>query len=103
METLPFLPEIKIRGENLTYSDGVLTYTVGDKGPINLGRVPRGRRPLRGVVRDLTVLTITADPAVPKYGTNVAPTACGAKVVVGWVGRLRPGCFGSGIKRTGQG
>jgi len=31
VETLPFLPEIKIRGENLTYEDGVLTYTVGDK------------------------------------------------------------------------
>ena len=33
VETLPFLPEIKIRGENLTYSDGVLEYTVGDKAP----------------------------------------------------------------------
>ena len=33
VETLPFLPEIKIRGENLTYADGVLTYTVGDKAP----------------------------------------------------------------------
>ncbi len=33
VETLPFLPEIKIRGENLTYSDGVLEYTVGDKPP----------------------------------------------------------------------
>ena len=33
VETLPFLPEIKIRGENLTYSDGVLKYTVGDKPP----------------------------------------------------------------------
>ena len=33
VETLPFLPEIKIRGENLTYEDGVLTYTVGDKAP----------------------------------------------------------------------
>ena len=33
VETLPFLPEIKIRGENLTYSDGVLKYTVGDKLP----------------------------------------------------------------------
>ena len=31
--TLPLLPEIKIRGENLTYDDGVLTYTVGDKPP----------------------------------------------------------------------
>jgi hypothetical protein len=31
-ETLPFLPEIKIRGENLTYEDdGVLNYNVGDK------------------------------------------------------------------------
>ena len=28
--TLPLLPEIKIRGEDLTYDDGVLTYTVGD-------------------------------------------------------------------------
>ena len=33
VETLPFLPEIKIRGENLTYAGGVLTYTVGDKAP----------------------------------------------------------------------
>ena len=34
VETLPLLPEIKIRGENLTYEeDGVLTYTVGDKAP----------------------------------------------------------------------
>ena len=33
VETLPFLPEIKIRGENLVYADGVLTYTVGDKPP----------------------------------------------------------------------
>ena len=33
VETLPFLPEIKIRGENLTYADGILTYTVGDKNP----------------------------------------------------------------------
>ena len=33
VETLPLLPEIKIRGENLTYADGVLTYTVGDKAP----------------------------------------------------------------------
>ena len=33
VETLPFLPEIKIRGENLTYDEGVLTYTVGDKPP----------------------------------------------------------------------
>ena len=33
VETLPFLPEIKIRGENLTYDEGVLTYTVGDKAP----------------------------------------------------------------------
>ena len=33
VETLPFLPEIKIRGENLTYADGVLTYTVGGKAP----------------------------------------------------------------------
>ena len=33
VETLPFLPEIKIRGENLTYSDGLLKYTVGDKPP----------------------------------------------------------------------
>ena len=33
-ETLPFLPEVKIRGENLVYADdGVLTYTVGDKAP----------------------------------------------------------------------
>ena len=33
VETLSFLPEVKIRGENLTYEDGVLTYTVGDKAP----------------------------------------------------------------------
>ena len=33
VETLPFLPEIKIRGENLSYDDGVLKYTVGDKKP----------------------------------------------------------------------
>ena len=33
VETLPFLPEIKIRGENLTYEDGVLRYEVGDKPP----------------------------------------------------------------------
>ena len=33
VETLPLLPEIKIRGENLTYDDGVLTYTVDDKAP----------------------------------------------------------------------
>jgi len=33
VETLPFLPEIKIRGENLTYDDGALKYTVGDKPP----------------------------------------------------------------------
>ena len=34
VETLPLLPEIKIRGENLTYEDGVLTYNVGgDKPP----------------------------------------------------------------------
>ena len=33
VETLPFLPEIKIRGENLTYAGGVLTYTVGGKAP----------------------------------------------------------------------
>ena len=34
VETLPFLPEIKIRGENLSYEDdGVLTYNVGDKPP----------------------------------------------------------------------
>ena len=31
--TLPLVPSIKIRGENLTYEDGVLTYTVGDKAP----------------------------------------------------------------------
>ena len=31
--TLPLVPEIKIRGDNLTYADGVLTYTVGDKAP----------------------------------------------------------------------
>ena len=33
VETLPFLPEIKIRGENLTYDEGILTYTVGGKAP----------------------------------------------------------------------
>ncbi len=33
VETLPFLPEVKIRGENLTYDEGILTYTVGDKAP----------------------------------------------------------------------
>ena len=33
VETLPLVPSIKIRGENLTYADGVLTYTVGDKVP----------------------------------------------------------------------
>ena len=33
VETLPFLPEIKIRGENLTYDEGVLNFTVGDKSP----------------------------------------------------------------------
>ncbi len=33
VETLPLLPEIKIRGENLTYDEGILTYTVGDKAP----------------------------------------------------------------------
>ena len=34
VETLPFLPEIKIRGENLAYDeDGLLKYTVGDKPP----------------------------------------------------------------------
>ena len=34
LETLPLLPEIKIRGENLVYADdGVLNYTVGDKPP----------------------------------------------------------------------
>ena len=33
VETLPFLPEVKIRGENLVYADGVLNYTVGDKPP----------------------------------------------------------------------
>ena len=33
VETLPFLPEVKIRGDGLTYADGVLTYTVGDKPP----------------------------------------------------------------------
>ena len=33
VETLPFLPEIKIRGENLVYADGVLSYTVGNKAP----------------------------------------------------------------------
>jgi len=33
VETLPFLPEVEIRGDGLTYSDGVLKYTVGDKPP----------------------------------------------------------------------
>ena len=33
VETLPFLPEVKIRGENLSYDDGLLEYTVGDKPP----------------------------------------------------------------------
>ena len=33
VETLPLVPSIKIRGENLTYADGVLTYTVGGKAP----------------------------------------------------------------------
>ena len=33
VETLPLLPEIKIRGDGLTYADGVLTYTVGSKPP----------------------------------------------------------------------
>ena len=33
VETLPLLPEVKIRGENLTYEDGVLYYEVGDKPP----------------------------------------------------------------------
>ena len=33
VETLPFLPEIKIRGENLSYENGILNYTVGDKPP----------------------------------------------------------------------
>ena len=33
VQTLPLLPEIKIRGENLTYEDGVLNYNVGDKPP----------------------------------------------------------------------
>ena len=33
VETLPLLPEVKIRGENLTYEDGVLCYNVGDKQP----------------------------------------------------------------------
>ena len=33
VETLPLLPEIKIRGENLTYEDGLLDYNVGDKPP----------------------------------------------------------------------
>ena len=33
VETLPFLPEVKIRGENLTYDEGILGYTVGDKAP----------------------------------------------------------------------
>ena len=31
--TLPLVPSIKIRGENLTYEDGVLTYNVGNKAP----------------------------------------------------------------------
>ena len=30
---MPFLPEVKIRGENLTYEDGILEYEVGDKLP----------------------------------------------------------------------
>ena len=33
VETLPFLPEVKIRGDGLSYDDGVLEYTVGDKRP----------------------------------------------------------------------
>ena len=34
VETLPFLPEVEIRGENLSYDGGgVLKYTVGDKPP----------------------------------------------------------------------
>ena len=33
VETLPFLPEIKIRGDDLTYDEGVLSYTVGNKAP----------------------------------------------------------------------
>ena len=33
VETLPLLPEVNIRGENLTYEDGLLTYEVGDKPP----------------------------------------------------------------------
>ena len=34
LKTLPLLPEIKIRGDNLTYEeDGVLKYYVGDKPP----------------------------------------------------------------------
>ena len=33
VDTLPLVPSIKIRGENLTYADGVLTYNVGDKPP----------------------------------------------------------------------
>ena len=33
VETLPFLPEIKIRGDGLSYADGELNYTVGDKPP----------------------------------------------------------------------
>ena len=33
VETLPFLPEVKIRGDGLTYADGVLNYTVGDNKP----------------------------------------------------------------------
>ena len=33
VETLPLLPEIKIRGENLKYEDGVLSYNVGDNKP----------------------------------------------------------------------
>ena len=37
VETLPFLPEVKIRGENLVYADGVLNYTVGNKAPSTWG------------------------------------------------------------------
>ena len=33
VDTLPLVPSIKIRGENLTYADGVLTYNVGNKPP----------------------------------------------------------------------
>ena len=40
VETLPFLPEIKIRGENLTYDDGVLLPTRRRQAPVDLGRVP---------------------------------------------------------------